>query len=72
MNEGEEPNFKDFNRFEFQVFLNRRNVNMFDPVSGIVKVSGTEVVVNEDGSVEGPEPLKSRVERWIRDFMSKR
>lgn len=63
---------KTFDINEFASFLNRIGVKNFDPVSGIVKMGSIEVRVTEEGAVEGAEPLKSRVEKWIQKYMSER
>lgn len=61
---------KVFKIDEFAAFLVKRGIKTFDPVSGILKLGLQQVCVSEEGAVEGPEPLKHRVERWIQDFMS--
>jgi len=55
---------------EFASFLYKRGVKTFDPGSGVLKLGSQEVCITEEGTVEGPEPLKVRVEKWINDFMS--
>jgi hypothetical protein len=61
---------RTFKITEFAVFLSKRGIKTFDPVSGVLKLGSQEVCINEEGAVEGPEPLKVRVEKWINDFMS--
>jgi hypothetical protein len=61
---------KAFKITEFAAFLSKRGIKVFDPVSGVLKLGSQEVCINEEGAVEGPEPLKLRVEKWINDFMS--
>lgn len=61
---------QDFNLNMFEEYLNKRGYRCFDPISGIVKLRNQEVIVSSDGSVTGTNPLKSRVEKWINDFMS--
>jgi len=61
---------KDFKIGEFAAFLFKRGVKAFDPISGILKLGSQQVCVSEEGAVDGPEPLKLRVEKWIEDFMS--
>jgi hypothetical protein len=61
---------KTFKICEFEAFLLRRGIKTFDSVSGILKLGLQEVCVSEEGAVDGPEPLKRRVEKWIEDFMS--
>ncbi|MEM5868067.1 MAG: hypothetical protein QXG39_09150 [Candidatus Aenigmatarchaeota archaeon] len=65
-------NNKVFDLNEFALFLDRIGVKNFDPVSGILKIGPMEVRVTEEGAVEGAEPLKSRVEKWIQKYMSER
>ncbi len=62
----------DFNINKFASFLYERGIKSFDPISGILSLRNQEVTVNGDGSISGPEPLKSRVEKWVQIFMSKR
>lgn len=61
---------KTFKINEFADFLVRRGVKTFDPVSGILKVGSQQVYISEEGAIEGPGRLKSRVEKWIAEFMS--
>lgn len=61
---------KAFKINEFTAFLSRRGVNSFDPVSGVLRLGSQQVCISTEGVVEGPEPLKSRVEKWIHIFMS--
>lgn len=61
---------KEFNIEQFKTFLSRRGVNAFDPVSGILQSGNQEVVVDVDGAISGPEPLKSRAEKWLHKFMT--
>jgi len=61
---------KAFKMDEFAAFLIRRGVKTFDPLSGVLKLGSHQVYVSEEGAVEGSEPLKSRVEKWIHIFMS--
>lgn len=65
-----EESSKMFKINEFADFLVRRGAKTFDPVSGILKVGSQQVYISEEGAVEGPERLKSRVEKWIAEFMS--
>jgi hypothetical protein len=63
------PN-KVFTLDEFAVFLVKRGVKTFDPVSGVLRLGSQQASVSQEGAVEGPEPLKLRVERWVQTFMS--
>lgn len=63
---------KEFNIEQFKTFLSQRGVNTFDPVSGILQFGNQEVVVDADGAISGPEPLKSRTEKWLHIFMTKK
>jgi len=65
-----EESSKAFKINEFADFLVRLGVKTFDPVSGILRVGSQQVYISEEGAVEGPERLKSRVEKWIAGFMS--
>jgi phage FluMu protein Com len=61
---------REFKMDEFAAFLAKRGIKTFDSVSGILQLGLQQVCVNGEGSVEGPEPLKLRVEKWVQDFMS--
>ena len=61
---------KEFSINEFKTFLARRGISTFDTVSGILSFGNQEVTVHEDGTISGPKPLKSRVEKWLHKFMS--
>jgi len=61
---------RTFDINDFASFLNRFGIKSFDPVSGILQMGSTEVRVTEEGAVEGKEPLKSRVEKWVQKYMS--
>ena len=61
---------KTFKIDEFAKFLTKRGITTYDPVSGILKLGPQQVCINDEGTVEGPEPLRSRVERWIQTYMS--
>lgn len=60
---------KTFSLEGFNSFLVRKGVKTFDSVSGILRLGNQEAIVYEDGAVSGPEPLRSRVERWVHEFM---
>ena len=60
---------KVFDISEFERFLIRKGIKTFDSTSGILKLGSHEVVIKPDGSVEGSGRLKSRVERWIQEFV---
>jgi len=61
---------KEFNTEQFEAFLVKKGIKTFDKVSGILKLGNQEVVVDQDGTISGPEPLRSRVEKWLHKFMS--
>ena len=61
---------KAFNVDDFAAFLLKRGIKAFDRVSGILRLGSQEVCVSEEGAVDGPEPLKHRVEKWVEDFMA--
>jgi len=63
---------KEFSIEQFKTFLSRRGVNTFDPVSGILQSGNQTVVVDGDGAISGPEPLKSRAEKWLHKFMTEK
>ena len=60
---------KVFDISEFERFLVRKGIKTFDSTSGILKLGSHEVLIKPDGSVEGSGRLKSRVEKWIQEFM---
>ncbi len=61
---------KVFSIDSFGSYLVKRGIRTFDPVSGIIRLGNQEVSVSQDASVNGSEPLKTRVEKWILQFMS--
>jgi DNA-directed RNA polymerase subunit RPC12/RpoP len=61
---------KVFTLDEFAAFLAKRGIKTFDPVSGILRLGSQQATVSQEGAVEGPEPLKLRVERWVQTYMS--
>jgi len=61
---------KVFDISEFERFLVRKGIKSFDSTSGILKLGSHEVLIKPDGSVEGSGRLKSRVEKWIQEFMT--
>jgi len=61
---------KIFDVSEFERFLGRKGIKTFDSTSGILKLGSHEVLIKPDGSVEGSGRLKSRVEKWIHEFMT--
>ncbi len=61
---------KTFDILKFERFLIRKGVKTFDATSGILRVGSLEVLIKPDGLVEGSKHLKSRVERWIEEFMA--
>jgi repressor of nif and glnA expression len=61
---------KEFSTEQFEAFLVKKGIKTFDKVSGILKFGNQEVVVDQDGTISGPEPLRSRVEKWLHKFMS--
>jgi hypothetical protein len=54
---------------DFAGFLFKRGIKTFDPGSGILQFGSQQACVSEEGIVEGPEPLKLRVEKWIEMFL---
>ncbi len=63
---------KEFSIEQFKAFLAKRSISDFDPVSGILRFRNQEVIIDQDGTVSGPKPLKSRVEKWLHKFMSQK
>jgi hypothetical protein len=61
---------KTFSIKEFERFLVGKGVKAFDSTSGVLKLGSLEVLVKPDGSVDGSTRLKSRVEKWIQEFMA--
>lgn len=61
---------RTFDINQFAAFLVKRGVKSFDPVSGVLKVGSQQVCVSDEGAVIGPDPLKTRAEKWIQIFMS--
>ena len=63
---------KEFSIEQFRVFLTNRGISDFDPVSGVLKFGNEEVIIDQDGTISGPKPLKSRVEKWLHKFTSQK
>lgn len=63
---------REFSIEQFKVFLSKRGISTFDTVSGILRFGNQEVIVHEDGTISGPKPLRSRVEKWLHKFMSQK
>ena len=63
---------KGFSIEQFKEFLAKRGISDFDPVSGILRFGNQEVIIDEEGTISGPKPLKSRVEKWLHKFTSQK
>lgn len=63
---------KEFDIEQFKAFLGKRGISTFDTISGILKLGNQEVVIDGDGAVSGPEPLRSRAEKWLYKFMTQK
>jgi DNA-directed RNA polymerase subunit RPC12/RpoP len=59
---------KTFRLQNFCEFISKKGYTA-DHVSGIVKMGSATLYINEDGSVEGPEPFRTRMEKWIFEYM---
>lgn len=59
---------KTFDLSKFSDFMRRKGYAL-DPVSGVVKVGPATVYISVDGIVEGPEPYRTRMERWVSEYM---
>lgn len=60
---------KEFDLREFCIFLSKKGFNA-DPGSGAIEIAGTIVYVDEEGNVDGPEPYKTKIEKWIYMYMN--
>ncbi len=62
---------KRFDRQGFATFLRvNKSARDFDPVSGVLRFGGKQVIVSKDGVVDGDYPFTERVQKWIHEFMS--
>ena len=59
---------KTFRLQDFSDFISKKGY-VVDAVSGVVKMGPATLYINEDGSVEGPEPFRTKMERWIAEYM---
>jgi hypothetical protein len=59
---------KTFDLSEFSVFMKRKGYDV-DPVSGGVKMGSATIYISVDGIVEGPEPSRTRMEKWVSEYM---
>jgi hypothetical protein len=64
----EEQKTKPFSLAEFSEFMKTKGY-LLDPVSGLLKMGQFVVSVSDDGIVEGPEPCRTRAEKWISKYM---
>jgi DNA-directed RNA polymerase subunit RPC12/RpoP len=53
----------------FSDFMRKKGYAL-DPVSGLLKMGPVILYVEEKGSVEGPEPYRTKAEKWIAEYMS--
>jgi len=53
---------------EFAEFMRRKGYTL-DPVSGILQMGTVVLSISEDGVVEGREPHRTRIEKWIAEYM---
>lgn len=63
--------FKEFDSFKFKRFLELKGIKNYDPISGIIVFNQKKVTVDGDGNVSGDIKLKSKIEKWVSDFMEK-
>jgi hypothetical protein len=59
---------KAFDLSEFSDFMRKRGYTV-DPISGSVKMGPATIYVNQDGTVEGQEPYRTRMEKWVSEYM---
>lgn len=59
---------KIFSIADFSEFMRKKGY-VLDPISGALKMGSVIVYVGEDGSVEGPEPYKTKAEKWVAEYM---
>jgi DNA-directed RNA polymerase subunit RPC12/RpoP len=59
---------KTFSLTEFSEFMRKKGY-VLDPISGALKMGTAIVYISEEGTVEGPEPYKTRAEKWISEYM---
>ena len=59
---------KTFCLTKFAEFMRSKGF-VLDPVSGLLKLGHATVSISEDGVVDGPEPFRTRAERWVSEYM---
>jgi DNA-directed RNA polymerase subunit RPC12/RpoP len=59
---------KSFSLADFSEFMRKKGY-VVDPVSGALKMGTAILYISEEGIVEGPEPYKTRAEKWISEYM---
>jgi DNA-directed RNA polymerase subunit RPC12/RpoP len=59
---------KTFRLADFSEFMRKKGY-FLDPISGLLKMGSVVVCISEDGSVEAPEPYKTKAEKWIAEYM---
>lgn len=59
---------KTFSLIDFSEFMRKKGY-VVDPISGALKMGTVIVYISEEGIVDGPEPYKTRAEKWINEYM---
>ena len=59
---------KKFVLCDFAEFISKKGYSM-DPISGVVVMGPATLYINENGTVEGPEPFRTKMEKWIYEYM---
>lgn len=59
---------KTFVLSDFSEFISKKGYVM-DPVSGVAKMGSATLYIDENGTVEGPEPYRTKMEKWISEYM---
>lgn len=59
---------KTFCLSDFSDFMRKKGYAL-DPVSGLLKMGPVVLCVDENGAVEGPEPYRTKAEKWIAEYM---
>lgn len=53
---------------EFSKFMKQKGY-ILDPISGLLKMGQIIISISEEGLVEGPEPYRTRAEKWLAEYM---
>jgi hypothetical protein len=63
----ERPKTEAFCLADFAKFMRTKGYTV-DHCSGLMKMGQAVICINQDGSVDGPEPFRTRAEKWVSQY----